>query len=430
MAHTGTHKRGHRALVAALLVASAMAGVIIDSSTAHAAAFTFSTGAPDGLMAMASRPASGTLIETEAADDFILSATTTLTQGTFTGLLPSADPLSDVQQVVVEIYRVFPQDSNVGRTSGPPAFSTPNVPTRVNSPSDVAFADADSSASQLSFTPSVVAPSFTAVNSVNTGINPVPNQTTGGDGAVTGEEVQFNVTFTPPLSLPPGHYFFVPQVKLGSPHVFYWLSAPKPAPGISPDLQAWIRNANLDPDWLRVGTDIVGGSPAPTFNGTFSLSDSLLTVVTGNHAGNINTPAGSAVDIENATITGNVRIFRATVVRICNTTIDGNLTVSRATGFVLVGDDGDDGASCSGNHVGRSVRLLRNTAGAELGATTTGGNVFITSNLGGTGEDVAPEVEANNISGSLKCKSNTPAPINGTHSNSVAGPSTGQCVGL
>ena len=27
----------------------------------------------------------------------------------------------------------------------------------------------------------------------------------------------------------------------------------------------------LDPDWLRVGTDIVGGNPAPTFNAAFSL---------------------------------------------------------------------------------------------------------------------------------------------------------------
>jgi hypothetical protein len=33
-------------------------------------------------------------------------------------------------------------------------------------------------------------------------------------------------------------------------------------------LQQWVRNANLDPDWLRVGTDIVGGT---TFNGSFSL---------------------------------------------------------------------------------------------------------------------------------------------------------------
>ena len=59
---------------------------------------------------------------------------------------------------------------------------------------------------------------------------------------------------------------------------FYWLSAPRPivAPGTPfpagfTDLQEWIRNANLDPDWLRVGTDIVGGNPAPQFNATFSL---------------------------------------------------------------------------------------------------------------------------------------------------------------
>jgi hypothetical protein len=37
------------------------------------------------------------------------------------------------------------------------------------------------------------------------------------------------------------------------------------------DLQAWIRNSDLAPDWLRIGTDIIGGTPAPTFNMTFSL---------------------------------------------------------------------------------------------------------------------------------------------------------------
>jgi len=40
----------------------------------------------------------------------------------------------------------------------------------------------------------------------------------------------------------------------------------------TPDLQAWTRDANLDPDWLRIGTDIVGGNPAPTFNAAFSLT--------------------------------------------------------------------------------------------------------------------------------------------------------------
>jgi hypothetical protein len=53
------------------------------------------------------------------------------------------------------------------------------------------------------------------------------------------------------------------------------LSAPKPivAPGtpFSPDLQSWTRNENLDPDWSRVGTDIIGGNTPPTFNAAFSL---------------------------------------------------------------------------------------------------------------------------------------------------------------
>jgi hypothetical protein len=38
-------------------------------------------------------------------------------------------------------------------------------------------------------------------------------------------------------------------------------------------LQAWIRNASLAPDWLRIGTDIIGGS---TFNMTFSLAGNTI----------------------------------------------------------------------------------------------------------------------------------------------------------
>jgi hypothetical protein len=50
------------------------------------------------------------------------------------------------------------------------------------------------------------------------------------------------------------------------------------APGtpFTPDLQAWIRNSALDPDWLRVGTDIVGGSNPPAFNGSFTLDPKVL----------------------------------------------------------------------------------------------------------------------------------------------------------
>jgi hypothetical protein len=250
------------------------------AGSVSADSFFFSTGNPDGKMATASRPSSAGKIEIESADDFVLTSATKLTSATFTGLLPTGDPLSDVVDVRIEIYRVFPNLSDVGRTSGPPTFSTDRVPTRVNSPSDVELDDRSASAHTLTFTPGIIASTFTAAKSVLNGINPKPNQTTGGEGSVTGQEVQFNVIFTTPFSLPADHYFFVPQVQLSSSGNFFWLSAPKPivSPGtpFSPDLQEWIRNENLAPDWLRVGTDIVGGSPAPTFNATFSLSGQTI----------------------------------------------------------------------------------------------------------------------------------------------------------
>ena len=78
--------------------------------------------------------------------------------------------------------------------------------------------------------------------------------------------------FNPPIALPADHYFFRPEVRLSSGD-FLWLSAPRPivAPGIpfAPDLQSWIRNDALAPDWLRIGTDITGQGP---FNAAFSLA--------------------------------------------------------------------------------------------------------------------------------------------------------------
>ena len=79
---------------------------------------------------------------------------------------------------------------------------------------------------QLRFTTTVLNPSFHALNSVVNNINPQPNQFTGGQGPVTGQEVQFNVTFNTPFNLGPDHVFFRPEVDLGSAGNFLWLSAP------------------------------------------------------------------------------------------------------------------------------------------------------------------------------------------------------------
>jgi hypothetical protein len=230
--------------------------------------FFFSTGDPDGKIATLSSPASPGTLETETADDFVLTNTTRIDSATFTGLIPLGASLSSVTQVEIEFYHVFPTDSTF-----PPSG---NVLTRANSPADVEIGSAtrDSLAGTLSFTPGVISPSFTAANSVVNGIHPIPGQFTGGEGPVTGQEVQFNVLFTTPIVLSPDHYFFRPEVGL-SDGDFLWLSAPKPIvpPGTpfssGTDLQTWIRNSDLNPDWERIGTDVTHQGP---FNAAFSLS--------------------------------------------------------------------------------------------------------------------------------------------------------------
>jgi hypothetical protein len=234
----------------------------------HADHFFFSTGNPDGKIATLARQASTGKLETETADDFVTTNSTVITNATFTGLLIGGATTADVKNVEIELYHVFPIDSTI-----PPDG---RVLTRNNSPSDNNFAAADGRLGQLSFTTNVLNASFTAANSVINGIHPLPNQFTGGEGAVTGVEVQFDVTFNTPFVLGPDHVFFRPEVDVGSAGDFLWLSAPKPivAPGTPflPDLQSWIRNDGagaLAPDWERIGTDVTHEGP---FNATFSLT--------------------------------------------------------------------------------------------------------------------------------------------------------------
>jgi len=241
-------------------------GLLLLLSHASAASFSFSTGDPDGKIATLSRPPSLGQIQTETADDFVVTQAVVIRQATFTGLLPAGAALTSIGNVEIEIYHVFPGDS-----ANPPSG---NVLTRTNSPADVEIDSAtrDGDGGRLSFSATMVNPSFSVSNSVVNGINKHPNEKTNGEGAVTGEEVLITVNFNPPISLPADHYFFRPEVLL-SRGDFLWLSAPKPivAPGtlFAPDLQSWMRNDALAPDWLRIGTDITGQGP---FNAAFCLS--------------------------------------------------------------------------------------------------------------------------------------------------------------
>jgi hypothetical protein len=237
--------------------------------------FFFSTGSPDGQIATLSRTASAGKLETETADDFVTTAPTNITDATFIGLLVGGATPADVRDVEIELYHVFPAQS-----ANPPDG---RVLTRMNSPSDNNFAAADGALGQLSFTTTVLNPSFHAFNSVVNGIHPLPSQFTGGEGPVTGQEVQFNVHFNTPFSLNAhDHIFFRPEVDLGSAGNFLWLSAPKPIflpPGtpFKNDLQTWIRTDGpgaLAPDWERIGTDVTHQGP---FNASFSLFGTVLT---------------------------------------------------------------------------------------------------------------------------------------------------------
>jgi hypothetical protein len=92
---------------------------------------------------------------------------------------------------------------------------------------------------ELSFTVTVLDPRFTALNSVANGINPLPNQFTGGEGAVTGEEVRFDVTFTTPFRSGPTTFssdqrstWEAPATSCGYPHRNPLSLRARPSPAI------------------------------------------------------------------------------------------------------------------------------------------------------------------------------------------------------
>ena len=114
-----------------LAFAAALSAFTLAATPAWADSFAFSTGDPDGKLASASRPSSAGKLEIESADDFVLGSQTRITSASFTGLLTAGAATPTINSIVLEIYRVFPLDSTV-----PPSGK---VPTRLNSPSDVAF---------------------------------------------------------------------------------------------------------------------------------------------------------------------------------------------------------------------------------------------------------------------------------------------------
>src|SRR5438552_5157170 len=89
-------------------VAMITAGVL--ATPAWAGSFFFTTGDADGRLGALSRSGSPGKLETETADDFILTETTIIKGATITGLINA--PLANITNVEVELYHVFPLDSD------------------------------------------------------------------------------------------------------------------------------------------------------------------------------------------------------------------------------------------------------------------------------------------------------------------------------
>jgi len=241
--------------------------MLASGSVLAADAVIYNNDFPDGKVGSTSGNSSGSDgLETETADDFSLATTSQIKSGSFTGLIPTGATISSVG---IEIYKVFPADSTF-----PPDGK---VPSRTNSPADVAFRE-----QSVNFTTSLLSNNVGTANSVVNNITPIP-VVTGGEGGKNGQEVRIDFTASG-LTLPADHYFFIPAVELSN-GTFLWLSAPKPAGGefgttaISPDLQAWVRNGDLAPNWLRIGTDIIGADPgAQQYNMAFRLVGETVVV--------------------------------------------------------------------------------------------------------------------------------------------------------
>jgi hypothetical protein len=168
-----------------------------------------------------------------------------------------------------------------------------------------------------------------------------------------------------------------------------------------------------------------------TINGSVTAKSGQIICLTGKVNGGVTVQPGGALYLNGATVSGGVTSTGATALRICATAINGGVSVTTSTGFVMIGDGGDEALpACTANTISGGVTLTNNTGGVELGGNNISGTVTISGNVTTPfGEGVA-EVEGNKITGSLSCAtSNSPVLSNGGYHNTVTGTKSGQCSG-
>ncbi len=188
---------------------------------------------------------------------------------------------------------------------------------------------------------------------------------------------------------------------------------------------------------VKSGQDVCIASTGTESGETFIEGGGRLDVLGGTVAkkvtvylnGALNVMAGSKIS---ASLDGDSpKLFT-----VCGSTLKGGISVTGATGFVLIGDAGDDGSpTCAPNTSGNTgktngtVSLIANKAGAEVSGNTINGNLIIkkTTGTGPGAENASPELEANTVSGELNCLENKPPPTDDGRPNKVTGARAGQC---
>jgi hypothetical protein len=174
----------------------------------------------------------------------------------------------------------------------------------------------------------------------------------------------------------------------------------------------------------RTISGLVGG-PLNVTNST-CLSNAFV-------VGSVAVRPGAALSVSNSTIMANLASTGAAALSVCGSGVMGLTTISGTTGFVLVGDNGDDGQpGCTGNRFIGAVTLDHNAGQAEIGGNNFLAQLTVT-NTSGTGPDTettTTEIEHNTVTGVLNCGGNVPAPTNDGQPNSVLGLRLGQCSAL
>jgi hypothetical protein len=171
-----------------------------------------------------------------------------------------------------------------------------------------------------------------------------------------------------------------------------------------------------------------------TVNGGYTVVSGKSICITGRVNGGITVQAGGVLVLQGATVNGGITSTGATALRFCASTINGGASATGTTGFVMIGDNGDDGTpTCAANTINGGLTLTNNRGGLEIGGNNISGAVTLTGNTGSgpTTENAVPEVEGNKITGTLSCAtSNIPAFTNGGYVNTVTGTKSGECSGV